>query len=175
MKADEPNSDGQWIRSALDRFEGPLTLYANRITGSIEQARDVVQETFIRLCSQKRSKVEPYLAEWLYRVCRNRALDVRKKEKRMTPLADAQTEIQKSQEPSPLESLEQKESTTEALRALSALPENQQEVIRLKFQHELSYKEISQVTQLSVSNVGYLIHVGLRSIREKMNASANQS
>ena len=49
---------------------------------------------------------------------------------------------------------------------LARLPENQQEVIRLKFQQGLSYKEISSVTGLSVTNVGFLIHTGLKRLRE---------
>ena len=51
---------------------------------------------------------------------------------------------------------------------LQLLPPNQQEVIRLKFQHGLSYKEISAVTGLSVSNVGYLLHVAIKRLRELM-------
>jgi RNA polymerase sigma-70 factor (ECF subfamily) len=41
-------------------------------------------------------------------------------------------------------------------------------VIRLKFQHGLSYKQIAQVTTLSVSNVGFLIHTGLKILRAKL-------
>ena len=50
-------------------------------------------------------------------------------------------------------------------RALRALPPNQQEVIRLKFQHGLKYKEIAAVTGLSVSNVGFLIHTAIKQMR----------
>lgn len=39
-----------WIRSILDRYEGPLTRYVTRILGDVDLARDVVQETFLRLC-----------------------------------------------------------------------------------------------------------------------------
>ena len=48
------------------------------------------------------------------------------------------------------------------------LPDNQQEVIRLKFQNDLSYREISEITGLSVSNVGFLLHVGIKRLREIM-------
>ena len=51
---------------------------------------------------------------------------------------------------------------------LETLPANQQEVIRLKFQHGLSYKEISSVTGLSVSNVGFLMHTGIGALRERL-------
>ena len=35
-------------------------------------------------------------------------------------------------------------------------PQNQREVVRLKFHSQLSYKEIAEITELSVSNVGFL-------------------
>ena len=54
------------------------------------------------------------------------------------------------------------------LDLLEQLPGNQQEVIRLKFQNGLSYREISGITGLSVSNVGVLIHYGLKAIRQKV-------
>jgi RNA polymerase sigma factor (sigma-70 family) len=54
------------------------------------------------------------------------------------------------------------------LKVLNTLPANQQEVLRLKFQGDLSYLEISQITNLSVSNVGFLIHTGLKTIRERV-------
>ena len=51
---------------------------------------------------------------------------------------------------------------------LHQLPANQQEVIRLKFQHGLSYKEISAVTGLTVSNVGFLMHTGISALRQRL-------
>ncbi|MEN8713450.1 MAG: sigma factor-like helix-turn-helix DNA-binding protein [Verrucomicrobiales bacterium] len=41
--------------------------------------------------------------------------------------------------------------------------------MRLKFQGDLSYKEISEVTGLSVSNVGFLIHTGIKRLRSLMD------
>ena len=63
--------------------------------------------------------------------------------------------------------MEQEEQLADILKILSTLPANQQEVIRLKFQSDMSYAEISQITNLSVSNVGFLIHTGLKTIRER--------
>ena len=42
------------------------------------------------------------------------------------------------------------------------------EVIRLKFQSGFSYREISRISGHSVSNVGFLIHTGLKTIRRRM-------
>lgn len=71
--------------------------------------------------------------------------------------------------PDPAHAMERKERFEEVLRFLDRLPENQREVIRLKFQGDLSYKEISEVTGLSVSNVGFLIHTGIKRLRSLMD------
>src|SRR3954447_7360827 len=101
---------GPWVRAAVDRFEGPLTLYAARLLGDAEAARDVVQETFLRLCVQDRGPVEGHLAEWLFTVCRNKALDVLRKEGRMARLSDEHGQVLSSPEPGPPSILEQQET-----------------------------------------------------------------
>ena len=50
------------------------------------------------------------------------------------------------------------------------LPRNQQEVVRLKFQNGFSYKEISRITALSVTNVGFLIHTAVSRLRAEFAA-----
>jgi RNA polymerase sigma-70 factor (ECF subfamily) len=159
--------DSSWVPSILAEYEKPLTRYAAHITGDIERAREVVQDTFLKLCHQKPAQIRSHLAQWLYTVCRNRALDVLRKERRMTGISDAQLQQQSRSGPELPSAMEREEQLANVLKILSTLPANQQEVIRLKFQSELSYTEISQVTSLSVSNVGFLIHTGLKTIREK--------
>ena len=160
-------ADAEWIRAALDRHESELTLYAQRLTGNREQARDVVQETFLRLCTQAPAEIQTHLAEWLFSVCRNLSMDARRKERHMVALAEINLQTRKSAEaaPTPVEQSERNEDSARIFELLNTLPDNQQEVIRLKFQHGLSYREISTVTKLSVSNVGFLIHTGLKTIR----------
>jgi RNA polymerase sigma-70 factor (ECF subfamily) len=157
------------MRGLLERHEGPLLRYATRITGSGELAREVVQDTFCRLCAQPREKVAGHEAEWLFTVCRNRALDVRRKEGRMQT-SDAVLAAQPSAAPPPGAAAEGKETLGRILRCLDGLPPNQREVVLLKFQSGLSYKEIAGVTQLSVSNVGYLLHTALKTLRTKLQS-----
>jgi RNA polymerase sigma factor (sigma-70 family) len=160
--------DSSWVPSVLAEYEQPLTRYAAHITGDIERAREVVQDTFLKLCHQKPAEIRSHLAQWLYTVCRNRALDVLRKERRMTGISDAQLEQQSHSGPAIPAAMEQEEQLADILKILSTLPANQQEVLRLKFQSDLSYTEISQITNLSVSNVGFLIHTGLKTIRERV-------
>ncbi len=59
-----------WIGSVLARFEKPLLRYASFITRDIERAREVVQDTFLRLCKRKPVPAEDHLPAWLFTVCR---------------------------------------------------------------------------------------------------------
>jgi RNA polymerase sigma-70 factor (ECF subfamily) len=152
------------VCEALDLHERPLIRYAKWLLGDIESARDVVQETFLRLCKEDPVRLEGRVAPWLFTVCRNLALDTRRKNTRLAPLDDAEVPVAYD--------LEAQHDARQALDRivdiLDTLPRNQREVVYLKFQGGLSYKEISAITELSVSNVGFLLHKAVRAIRSHM-------
>lgn len=156
-----------WLREVIARWEGPLVRYAARVAGDLDLGRDVVQETFLRLCREERSVVGTHLARWLFTVCRSRALDVRRKESRMSLALDLDERTSPG-EVAPDELLERRETTGRLMSLLEQLPDNQQAVILLKFQNELSYREIADITGHSVSNVGFLLHTGIKRLREMM-------
>jgi RNA polymerase sigma-70 factor (ECF subfamily) len=156
------------IRAAIDEYQGRLIAYAARITGDLDSARDIVQDTFLRLCEQDLDDLADRLPAWLFRVCRNRALDVRKKEGPLRPLDQNDDPPAASATADPHRLLEGNDRTRLVLAALAELPVAQQEVLRLRLQEELSYKQISAITRHSVSNVGVLIHTGLRRIRQRL-------
>lgn len=165
---EQPKSE--WVRSAMAEYAGPLTRYAVRFVGDVDRARDVVQETFLRLCAADRNKIDHCLAPWLFTVCRNRALDVRRKEGRMSVVCEERVEAVPSAAPGPSALAERREEHARVLGILDTLPDSQQEVVRLKFQNGMSYKEISAVTGFTVSNVGFLLHTAIKTIRQRLDA-----
>ncbi len=156
----------EWIEAVIARYEGPLIRYATHLTGRVETARDVVQDAFFKLCEADPAAVSEHVGAWLYRVCRNRVIDLSRKDRAMRPLDDEKLAATASEEPPPALSLEAKESGALVVRLLARLPERHQEVVRLKFQEGLSYREIATVTGQSVTNVGFLLHSALRKLRE---------
>ena len=160
--------DADWVREAVAAHEAALLRYARRLVGEPERARDVVQDTFLRLCREDRASLDGHLREWLFTVCRHRAMDVHRKERRMrqpdTTLPDPAT----APEADPSARLARRETTHRALALLATLPERQQEVLRLRFQEGLSYREIAGVQQLTVSHVGVLIHNAMKTLRARL-------
>lgn len=162
-----------FVQSAVARHQGPLLRYATRLLhGDADRARDVVQDTFVRLMAQPPGQVDGHVAEWLFTVCRNRATDLLRKEGRMSLFVEGQAERLVAAEPRPGTSLERSEQHAAVLRLIDQLPRNQQEVVRLKFQNGFSYQEISRITSLSVSNVGFILHTAIKTLRQNMAAQA---
>ncbi|MBL9082830.1 MAG: hypothetical protein JNK76_13535, partial [Planctomycetales bacterium] len=71
--------DRSWVLRALDEHEGRLTRYAHRLTGDVHAARDVVQHVFLQLCDHPPQSRNGQLTSWLFTVCHNRAMDVRRR------------------------------------------------------------------------------------------------
>ncbi len=165
-----PQGDhAQWVEDALQTYEQPLLRYALRWSrGDLERARDAVQDTFLRLCAQPRERIEGHLAQWLFTVCRNRLIELLRKEGRMEPLTDADMATRPAADPDPASRTETRDRLQALARLVEELPPRQQELIRLKFQENLSYKEISAITALSVSNVGFLLHTGIQTLRRRI-------
>lgn len=155
-----------WIEAALLEHERALVLYARRFLHDEERARDVVQDAFLKLWQVERTEVEDHLVPWLYTVCRNRALDVRRKDRRMTTLGDAPVSTR--------EGLESRAPGDDAglVALVDGLPPRQREAVQLKFQAGLSYREIAKVMETTVNNVGVLIHTAVKSLRTRITEPA---
>lgn len=168
--------DQAWIAEALDRYEKPLLRYAAWLLEDRERARDVVQDVFLRLCKENRDRVADHVAEWLFTVCRNRAMDVREHESRRRRLDETHLiQVSDIEGSYPGDSAERRQLLRQILTMIDALPANQREALFLRFREGFSYKEISQLTGLSIGNVGFLIHTAVHTIRERVQCKASQS
>lgn len=159
------------METTFAQHQPALVRYATRLLGDSERARDVVQDTFVRLMAQPPAAVDGHVVEWLFTVCRRRTLDVLRKEGRMKRFEEGELDRVHAEEARPGRAMEAGETHAQLLRLIDRLPANQQEVIRLKFQNGFSYKEISRITELSVGNVGFLIHTAVQRLRQEWAAA----
>ncbi len=161
-----------WMRTVMDRHEGPLLRYTARILGGdLERARDIVQDTFLKLWKSDRFGRGDKAPQWLFAVCRNGAVDVLRKEKRMIGLSDEIKHTPAAPGGGPQAQGEKQEAAGRINQAMAQLPQSQQEVLRLKFQNGFTYKQIAEITGLSVSGVGFQIHTAMQTLRRKFKIS----
>jgi RNA polymerase sigma-70 factor (ECF subfamily) len=155
------------FHDTLLRYERPLIRYAYSLVGQMDDARDIVQDVFLKFSQAMGTIDSEKLASWLFTVCRNRATDHLRKHRRLTYMDTEILDHEMSPGAEPSDRLERAETAMELARLLQTLPEKQREAIRMKFIAGLSYKEISEAMKTSVGNVGYLIHHGINALREQ--------
>lgn len=163
----QTHEDTGFLERTFAEQRAALTRYAARLLGDPDRARDVVQDTFVRLMEQDPAEIEDHVVEWLFTVCRHRTFDVLRKENRMKRFDEGEAERVTDTEPRPGRALETQETHAAVLKLIDRLTPKQQEVVRLKFQNGFSYKEISRITELSVTNVGFLIHTAVARLRRE--------
>ena len=160
------------IEELFSVLESPLLSYALRLVGERSLAEDTVQEAFMKLHAQFSEVREP--RRWLYRTVHNLALNHRRRESKIVPLqplaaqADTPTPDTADPEPLPDEQIIRWEGIGLVRLSLVALDERSREVIRLKFDEDLSYKQISERTGLTTGHVGYLLHHALKTIAAEL-------
>jgi RNA polymerase sigma-70 factor (ECF subfamily) len=160
------------IEKLFEALESPLLCYALRLLKDRTQAEDTVQEAFMRLHAQFSEVEAP--RRWLYRTVHNLALNHRRASQRVVPFPSppqAQTTgtpppAAEPPDPQPLpdEQIVRWEGIGLVRLSLETLDDRSREIVHLKFHEDLSYKEISARTGLTVGHVGYLLHHALKAM-----------
>ena len=165
-------SGAETIEELFAALESPLLNYALRLTGELGLAEDVVQEAFMRLHAQFDEVREP--RRWLYRTVHNLALNQRRRSGKIVSL-DVHSECDAAPandpaDPLPLpdEQIVRLEGIGLVRLSLEALDERSRELIRLKFNENLSYKEMAARMGLTVGNVGFLLHHAIKSVADEL-------
>lgn len=165
------DEDRVFVRSALAAHEQPLLRFAASLVGRAHAA-DVVQDTFLALCKADRSEVSGHLAAWLFTVCKNRALDLKRKHGRLSELQEEDEMV--SPESGPASRVERQQALGRVESALLGLSPEQRQAVILKFSGGLKYKEIAEVMELSVTNVGFILHTALKALRAELEGKGRE-
>ena len=168
--------DLEAFNQLVSRWERPIFALAYRTLGREEEARDVVQDAFMRAYRGLGGfKGEAKFSSWLYRITLNLCRDWIRKERRAplvqvpegtdaTDLADAQA--------APTESVEElvarREMSAAVARAMAELPEDQRTAILLKEYHGLTFQEIADQLNCPLSTVKTRLYQGLSVLRRRL-------
>jgi len=149
------------MEAIVAEHETALLRYAARIVNNAATAEDVVQNVFIKLFRQWQEGTRPTdkLKGWLYRVTHNEAVDQVRRESRLRVLHEKDAEENMPNCPDgrncPAGTDERRELV---LRHLKSLKPREQQVVLLRLEEGLSYKEIAEITDRTVGNVGNVLH-----------------
>ncbi len=154
------------FRKLVDEYEGMVYNTAIGIVQNEEDADDVTQEVFIQVYQSIHSfKGESKLSTWLYRIAVTKALDHEKRKKRKKRFAFLESlfghakeeEIHPADFHHPGILLENKEKAGELFNALKLLPDNQRIAFTLHKLEGISYQEIADIMEITLSAVESLM------------------
>jgi RNA polymerase sigma-70 factor (ECF subfamily) len=169
------NGDETAFRTIVEKHQDYIFRLAFRYLTNHQDAEEITQDVFIKLYQSRASyKPRAKLSTYLYRITINLSLNRIRDRKRknwisLETLKSKQNEkIMLTDDQNPEKRIEQKEKQQFIKRAIGSLPNNQQTALILKRFEDLSYQEIAEVMETSVSAVEALLHRAKQNLQKKL-------
>lgn len=158
----------------VELYKDKLYNLGYRMLGNPQEAEDIAQEAFLRAYANlNKYNANHKFSTWIYRIATNLCIDRIRKKKADYSL-DAEVDgIEggdmysrlKSSGDTPEQAAVRNEARQEVQDAIEALPDNYRTAVILKYLHDLSLQEISEILEVPVSTVKTRIHRGREALR----------
>ena len=166
--------------SAFEEFfrehEKPVLRTAYLITGSKQQAEDVMQSVFLSAW-KSRSSYDPSKGKastWLHRIVVNQCSDALKKSGlKPSPLEDCE-QVEDIQ-PKPEDELLARDERRSVTEAISTMPEKYRTILVLHYFNDLTYRDIAGLLKLPMGTVQWRLNQALKIARNKLHEYADVS
>ena len=163
----------------VEKYKQPVMNFVFRTLRDEIEAEDVAQTVFLQVYkSRSRYRRTAKFSTWLFTIARNLCLNELRRRSRHPaesldePHTDNEDQPQRQYEDTKIVSPPEKylhgELAQKIEEALAELPENQRSAILLCRQEDLSYDEISEILDCSLSATKSLIHRGRETLKEKL-------
>ena len=175
-------SDQKAFNELLERHKNKVYSYLLSMVGNREVANDLFQDTFTKVISKLDRLYEEQgkFVAWVMRIAHNSAIDYLRRRKRVVEIGNSGSEDDSTDyferieddARSSHEDLELKEATTKLMAYVEELPEEQKEVLMLRHYYEMPFKEIADLTGVSINTaLGRMRYalINLRKSFEKEN------
>ena len=168
--------DGDAFGEVVRRWERKIYALAYGITGSVEEARDATQETFINAYRNlPRFRGEAQVSSWLHRIAVNQCI-TRQRRARVRAETALEEEVEAGREQflstgleaSPAHASESKQRAEAVRRAVASLPQELREVVLMKEFEDLTFQEIADALQIPLSTVKSRLYTALKQLRLKL-------
>lgn len=171
------NGEEACFEELVERHKQRVFNIAYRYLGTIHDAEDVAQETFVKVYLAKdRYRPEAKFTTWLYTICKNTCFNVLRRMGAFVSIDQplelegglVEPRIPDTTEPSPADAAQRHEQAAIVRKAIDTLPANQKMVVILSRYDELSYEEIAEIMDCSVEAVKSLLHRARLSLKERL-------
>ncbi len=155
------------FRFLVQRWEKDVLAFMIHMLGSVEEAEDLVQDTFVQVYRKASGyNAQGLFKSWLFRIAGNQA---RSRLRRRKILRWVRFDTKEHEMPAaaagPLADLEQTETTRAVQAAVAELPPRQREALVLHRFRGLKYKEVAAVMQTTVPGVESLIQRAMAALK----------
>ena len=177
LRAYAESSDMDSLGTFFGRYEESLLRFSGKLLGDSDRAQDVVQETFIQVARQPRKLLGiESCHNWLLRVARNIGITQLRQDARARRHADRVAERvagrvagEAAKAEAALSTKAERDETKHRVREVIAkLHPRHRELLMLKIEESKSYKEIAEITGLTATNVGYLLHMAMKDLERRL-------
>jgi len=161
----------------VDLYKDKIFHLAYRMTGSRQEAEDIVQETFMRVYANLDKYDSRWkFSTWIFRIGNNLCID-RLRKRRPTWSLDAENPdadgvdgyaMLPTNDASPEDRMVLSEMQKNVRDAIAQLPDKYRSVVVLRYLQDLSLNEIADILELPVSTVKTRLHRGRESLRRKL-------
>jgi RNA polymerase sigma-70 factor (ECF subfamily) len=156
--------DKEALAELIDRYQAPLRYFINHLSANPEMAEDIFQDIWLtvirRIHSLKKLDAFP---TWLYRIARNKVYQQLRRKKMLSRL-DGNYTVQNNTD----DDIFSPEDAAKIHRCLKELQAEHKEVLMLRFLEQMSYKQISDVTNCSLGTVKSRIYYAKLALRKEM-------
>ena len=161
--------DEEALNALFTRYAQPLYGFLWRLTSDQALAEDLLQEVFIRLVNYA-GKLPQNFRAWFYTVARNLAYDaMRARRRQQAHRADgfdgSVEELMDAAKKSPETAVQSRDDDERVRQSLERLPDEQREIVLLRFYQDLSLEEIAEVAEISLGTVKSRLYHALRLLR----------
>ena len=142
------------LQELLGPYESPIFHFILRMLGNRQDAEDATQETFYKIIKAlPRYHDQGQFKAWVYQIARNEALGSIRKRKKHHPTEEKIAEDSQDIEAPASLSLERKEQCELLQQNIQQLPAPEREVVTLRLQRDITFREIADITNTSLNTV----------------------
>lgn len=161
-----------WIEFIINRHSRGLIRYSKAILKDEEVAKEIAQDCLLKLLENDTPEVRTHVQAWLFRECRNRSIDYWRRHRKSQPLTPEAEENLVFIGPNQLDDIETRTDVENLKRNIGKLSAREQEIVWLKFNDGLTYKEIAEVMNLTTTNVGFILYQAVNRLRDALKDDA---